>query len=182
MNNFIEQYPTALSDNICDELIDECESLINSHHPGAEFIDSKSRIDHNIFLNEFDRFKPYVEELKYNLHRHMKDYANKNELNYSQEDLEDTFKLQKSSEGQGFFTWHTEQGHGKNNRSRYAVWMYYLNDVTEGGATEFMHQKISVQPTKGTLVLWPASYTHVHRAAPNLKQEKYILTGWFRYE
>lgn len=181
-NNFIELYHNALTDNFCDELINECNSLIYSKHEGVDFNDNNSRIDQSIFLDQYDRFKTSRDKVKANLLYYMKMYAEKYNVNFLAEDLEQTFKFQKSSEGQGFYTWHTEQGHGKNNLGRYAVWMYYLNDVTKGGCTEFKHYNMAVQPTKGTLVLWPASFTHVHRAAPDLKQEKYILTGWFRYK
>ena len=59
--------------------------------------------------------------------------------------------------------------------------MFYLNTVTKGGHTEFLYQDVSFQPTKGQLLLWPASFTHTHRAAPDLKEDKYIATGWFHY-
>ena len=30
----------------------------------------------------------------------------------------------------------------------------------------------------GKLVIWPAYFTHTHRANPDLKEDKYIITGW----
>ena len=89
-------------------------------------------------------------------------------------------KFQKSSAGGGFFDWHTEQGDSAT-ASRFLVWMIYLNTVEKGGHTEFKYQKRSLKPTAGTLVYWPAGYTHIHRAAPDLGEDKYIATGWFSY-
>ena len=63
--------------------------------------------------------------------------------------------------------------------------MIYLNDIPyeNGGGTDFFHQKMSFQPTKGTLVLWPAAYTHMHRGAfLTGDKSKYIATGWFLRE
>ena len=60
--------------------------------------------------------------------------------------------------------------------------MIYLNDipVENGGATDFLHQKVSLQPSKGTVVMWPAAYTHMHRGAFLTGDiDKYISTGWF---
>tara|TARA_B100001113_G_C21050302_1_gene596448 strand:- start:967 stop:1209 length:243 start_codon:yes stop_codon:yes gene_type:complete len=60
--------------------------------------------------------------------------------------------------------------------------MIYLNDIPleNGGATDFYHQEITFQPKKGTLVLWPAAYTHMHRGAFLTGElSKYIATGWF---
>jgi hypothetical protein len=55
--------------------------------------------------------------------------------------------------------------------------MVYLND-TDTGYTDFMHQELSIKPETGKLVIWPAYFTHTHRANPDLKEDKYIITGW----
>lgn len=92
------------------------------------------------------------------------------------------YKIQKSSQGGGFVGWHYEFDHGsQNHKNRFLVWMIYLNDVERGGKTEFINS-LSVKPQRGTLVLWPAYFTHLHRAAPDLQEDKYIMTGWFTYE
>lgn len=91
-------------------------------------------------------------------------------------------KVQKTPPGGGFTDMHYEQGGNQGEGARrWGVWMLYLNDVTEGGKTDFPVQELSVQPTAGTMVIWPAAYTHPHRSAPDLGQYKYIVTGWFQY-
>ena len=62
---------------------------------------------------------------------------------------------------------------------RWVAWMVYLNDVEEGGETEFLYQSLRIKPKKGMAVIWPGTYTHLHRGNPPLKGDKYILTGWF---
>ena len=57
----------------------------------------------------------------------------------------------------------------------------YLNDVTEGGETEFLYQKCRFKPEKNTILIWPAQFTHVHRGNPPLSNDKYIITGWVEY-
>ena len=59
--------------------------------------------------------------------------------------------------------------------------MTYLNDVTDGGETEFLHQGLKVQPQKGLTLIWPADWTHTHRGVASPTQEKAIVTGWFNY-
>ena len=61
---------------------------------------------------------------------------------------------------------------------RLLTWMLYLNDVDEGGETEFLYQSMRVKPKQGTLVIWPAALTHAHRGNPPLSNIKYIVTGW----
>ena len=58
--------------------------------------------------------------------------------------------------------------------------MIYLNDIDDGGETEFLYQKRRIKPQKGTVVIFPAGMTHVHKG--NLvmgEQTKYIVTGWY---
>ena len=95
-----------------------------------------------------------------------------------------TTKVQRTNSGGGYHQWHYEDGQFIY-RDRTLTWMVYLNDipVENGGATEFLHQKLSLQPKAGTIVLWPATYTHVHRGGFLTGEiPKYISTGWFLRE
>ena len=82
-------------------------------------------------------------------------------------------------EEDGFKVWHCEHGPESLCLRRIMAWMFYLNDIDSGGETEFLHQRVRLKPTKGTLVLFPAAFTHCHRGNPPLNQTKYILTGWY---
>lgn len=79
--------------------------------------------------------------------------------------------------GDGYHRWHSER-FGMNTVERVLAWTIYLNDVTEGGETEFLYQGLRVSPKHGRIVIWPAGWTHVHRGNPPLSNTKYILTGW----
>ena len=95
-----------------------------------------------------------------------------------------TCKIQKTDPGGGYHVWHSENG-SFLYRDRVVTWMIYLNDIPyeNGGGTDFYHQEMSFQPKKGTVVLWPAAYTHVHRGAfLTGDKPKYIATGWFSRE
>jgi len=89
-------------------------------------------------------------------------------------------KIQKTKIGEGFHTWHTENIR-MESRNRFAVFMVYLNDVKEGGETEFLYQKCRFKPKKNTLLLWPSGFTHTHRGNPPLSNDKYVITGWIEY-
>ena len=65
--------------------------------------------------------------------------------------------------------------------SRRLVFMTYLNDIEEGGGTEFYYQKIITPAKKGLTLLWPTDWTHTHRGQVSDTEEKYIITGWFNY-
>jgi len=38
-----------------------------------------------------------------------------------------------------------------------------------------------VKPKQGTLLIWPAAFTHTHRGNPPLSNVKYITTGWIEF-
>ncbi len=78
----------------------------------------------------------------------------------------------------GYHGWHSER---MGNNTRHLVWMTYLNDIEEGGETEFYYQKLKIKPRKGLTLIWPVDWTHTHKGhvAPN--EEKMIITGWFSF-
>ena len=90
----------------------------------------------------------------------------------------DRINIQKYSKGAGYHAWHTER---MNANFRHLVWMTYLNDIEEGGETEFYYQKLKVKPRKGLTLIWPVDWTHTHRGIVAPKEEKMILTGWFSF-
>ena len=57
------------------------------------------------------------------------------------------------------------------------AWILYLNDVDNGG-TEFHWQDYHVEARRGTLAIFPAGLSHVHRGRVSQEQTKTIATGW----
>ena len=86
-------------------------------------------------------------------------------------------KIQKTCVGGGYHMWHAENT-TKKTAARLSVFTLYLNTIEDGGETEFLYYRLRVKPEQGTLVIWPAGFTHAHRGNPPLTNTKYILTGW----
>jgi len=82
---------------------------------------------------------------------------------------------------QGYHIWHYERT-GLSTCHRMLVFMTYLNDVTEGGETEWYYQKIKLKPKKGLTVFWPTDFNFTHRGVSSLTEHKYIVSGWLAYE
>jgi|TARA_R100001594_G_scaffold3922_8_gene14423 hypothetical protein len=89
-------------------------------------------------------------------------------------------KIQKTLPTEGYHLWHIEHMKGFDNEARAVVFSIYLNDVEEGGETEFLHFSKRVKPKTGRIVIWPAGFPYVHRGNPPLKGEKYIITSWLK--
>lgn len=89
-------------------------------------------------------------------------------------------KIQKTEIGQGYHAWHCETG-DRPTSTRIMAFLLYLNDVDEGGETEFLYYPSRVKPQVGKLILFPGGFTHTHRGNPPLSGTKYILTGWVEF-
>tara|TARA_R110000824_G_scaffold146718_1_gene315807 strand:- start:660 stop:1250 length:591 start_codon:yes stop_codon:yes gene_type:complete len=89
-----------------------------------------------------------------------------------------TLKIQKTLPTEGYHIWHIEHNKGYDNEPRAFAYSIYLNDVEDGGETEFLHQSVRVKPKTGRIVIWPAGFPYLHRGNPPLSGEKYILTSW----
>jgi hypothetical protein len=87
-------------------------------------------------------------------------------------------KIQKTLPTEGYHVWHIEHNKGFDNEPRAFVFSIYLNDVEEGGETEFLHFSKRIKPKTGRIVIWPAAFPYLHRGNPPLSGEKYILTSW----
>ena len=87
-----------------------------------------------------------------------------------------TCLLQKTDPTEGYHDWHSES----NNiacANRTLVWSVYFNDLDDSGETEFLYQKKKIKPKAGRVMIFPGSFTHLHRGNPPYKS-KYIATGW----
>jgi hypothetical protein len=89
-----------------------------------------------------------------------------------------SLKIQKTLPTEGYHVWHVEHGKGFQNEPRAFVFSVYLNNVEDGGETEFLHFSKRVKPKTGRIVIWPAAFPYLHRGNPPLSGEKYILTSW----
>ena len=87
-------------------------------------------------------------------------------------------KVQKTSKGGGYHLWHHEQMNVETSH-RVLAWTIYLNDVEEGGETEFLYQSQRIKPVQGKICIFPAHFNYAHRGNPPLTGDKYIITGWY---
>ena len=87
-------------------------------------------------------------------------------------------KIQKTLPKEGYHQWHIEHMRGAKGEPRAFAFSVYLNDVEEGGESEFLHFSQRIKPKQGRVVIWPAAFPYVHRGNPPLSGEKYILTSW----
>ena len=91
-----------------------------------------------------------------------------------------SFNIQRYEPGGHFLKVHSERT-TLGTSHRVLAWMTYLNDVAHGGATHFVHHDLVVKPKRGQTLIWPAEWTHAHRAKLLDSGMKYVITGWMHF-
>ena len=80
--------------------------------------------------------------------------------------------------------WHSEiypQLGDNKALHRVLLFIIYLNDVEEGGETEFYYQNKMIKPKAGSMIIAPCGFTHTHRGNIPISSNKYVLTSWMGY-
>jgi hypothetical protein len=191
--NFIHIKPQALSKEVCEKFIVNFESspLVNKGHifTNGKIVEqpdikSSSEITFNpTYLNNpvwGDLLKHLVSVIEEGVTEYLLQFS-EGLYNISEFKLDPLFNIQRYHPGEGYHKFHCERGANSKDLRRVLVWMIYLNDITDGGQTEFYYQKHKETPNQGKLVIWPSDWTHIHRGVTSPTQTKYILTGWFSH-
>lgn len=190
-DDFIGIYDGYFSDQYCDSLVEYFEWCRTNNRSFGRPEAEAYKKDQSCILNPSQ-----ISELKFH-NSHIagflgefnsafwdecyKDYLN----NYSvlgqyENHTIYTYKIQRTDPAGGYHLWHCEDG-SKDFSQRVGVYILYLNDVAEGGETEFLYLSKRVAPKKGRLVIFPPNYPWAHRGNPPLSGTKYIMTGWTEF-
>jgi hypothetical protein len=200
MHTFIYENDYSIPDMLCDEIIYKYEQNKHLHYEGMTLGGVQTKIkDTKDYLipkcthenDEWYKIERFLyKELKHNFEKY-KDFINNNiqyksEYNYNSSykllDYEhhiDHFMIQKYTKGIGKYIYHHDFLNDiKNKRHRIVTFLWYLNDVEEGGETEFWGT-YKIKPKRGKLIFFPSSWCFPHRGNMPLSSDKYIITGWF---
>jgi hypothetical protein len=191
MTQFIGIYENAFSKEYCEKVIQYFEDMQEKgfvkNRKQLENVEKTYKDDIACFGHDIDQlnfgnsgtcFKEF-NNIFWNIYKE-KYSPNFSALAESGKHNNYSFKVQKTGIGCGYHMWHYEAAN-REVCHRLLTWTLYLNDVEEGGETEFLYQHLRVKPKQGTLVIFPASFTHTHRGNPPLSNEKYIVTGWTEF-
>jgi hypothetical protein len=194
MEKLIYLFSHSLPDELCDEIIE----LYHSEHATNGITYSgynptiKKTKDFTI-PNNSQKWEKVRTLLQYELNRHINAYLNNIQslILPAQPDyqlfqhnfvFENTFMIQKYYKNTGFFIYHNDAQllHNTNFGLSYrlATYLWYLNDVSEGGETDLWYGTNKIIPKKGSLFLFPALHSFPHAGNMPITDDKYIITGW----
>ncbi len=175
------------NDELCNEIINFFEKNKNKQTKGifSGGYNPKEKKTTDITVNpkdlddpEYACLKKYVKEL----HKCYLEYQN--EWPFLKSILKNihvgSFNIQKYSSGDHFSTFHSERT-SLGGLHRLFAWMTYLNEVEDGGYTNFDHYGVKIKPEIGKTLIWPAEWTHMHAGEVLKSGTKYIVTGWMHF-
>jgi len=170
---YTEQY------TLCDEIIEVFKNSTQTEGKVFDGIDKsiKDSLDTKLDGKLLDRY--FTEILKPCTDLYVEKFQMCNK--YSPWGITSEINIQYYRPGAGFHAWHTERTNTSfTSSTRHLVFMTYLNDVNNGGETEWFHQKLKIKPEKGLTIIWTPDWTFTHRGLTST-EEKYIVTGWYNF-
>lgn len=87
------------------------------------------------------------------------------------------YSIREYQKGEGLFDAHIDTATEKTY-NRMVAFILYLNDVEEGGETEFIYTGKKVKPTKGKVLMFPCNYLFPHQGNIPLSNNKLIATAF----
>ena len=90
-------------------------------------------------------------------------------------------KVQKTKPTEGYHVWHHEKD-AFRTRNRLMAFILYLNDVEEGGETEFPRLELAVKPKLGRCLIFPPLWMFPHCGRIPVSHSKYIVGSYLHYQ
>ncbi len=168
--DFIMVWDDIIPSDFCDWLVNYLNNSNYLSPRSNNYLSDKQVEMHNFSPGEAD----YLQML---VNRCALEYVNKYPYLKAFPYTSSCVLLQQTNPKEGYHAFHAEDSTW-NNQLRTLAWMVYLNDVDDGGETEYLYQQLKVKPKQGRVVIWPGSFTHIHRGNPPMS-EKFIATGWY---
>lgn len=178
----------SMSDEFCDYMINFFEKdefgMVRRGETVSGINPSKVTFDLKLTpnINKYDQYM--FEELNSNINLYLNNIKSKYGGNVViMNNANDSgYHIQKYKACSGFYAYHQDSCYRSNTptgyQTRMLTFIWYLNTVDEGGETEFLDGKIKVAPEKGKLLIFPSTWTYMHRGNMPISNDKYIITGW----
>lgn len=189
---FVYVVENNLTDEICDRIIQQFDEDRENQEEGVCGVGVKEtslKKTTDLIMNKHEHWmKEYDVILNKALHRGLDEYFEYivDDITFGEHKLLESltraglrktaWQVQKYSKGD-YFKWHADKD---DNTLRELAVIWYLNDIdiTKGGSTEFIYGG-SITPKKGSLLIFPATWTYIHRGTELIgDQNKYIITSF----
>jgi len=181
IKDLIRVYDDALESNICEFLINTFEQNSDKH----ERIDNEKKPNFTQFnlTNYHELSEDTIKVHNYLIQKTLKykdDYYEFIDSRvFPEHHALEQFRIKKyNSDGLDQFDTHVDiLNH--DSAKRFLAFLWYLNDVDDGGNTVF--KEITIKPKTGALILFPPMWMYPHRGEPPISNSKYIMSTYLHY-
>lgn len=186
IKDLIVEFNNFISDEKCDEMVDWFESNSHLQIDGsvAGTLDGKSD---NYVMMDFKKAKQsnpppndpvshLMTNIIFDAYQTYSDMRPAPQMNICARG----YSIRVYKKNEGYFKPHIDQDAGGNVTRIFAIIMY-LNDVVDGGETEFPHYDLKVKPEKGKVLIFPCNYLFPHQGNMPVSNDKYIATSFINY-
>ena len=180
-DDLIHVNPNALSKKVCKNIIKRFKKDDRKKQGATTLgldLDIKKSVD--LRISNLEDWKDIDNILFKSIDDNLKEYLDKikvdDKIFFNMDTLRDTGYLVKRYKPGDYFNWHSDRNY-ENGWSRVVACVWYLNDITEGGYTEFAHGR-KIYPKTGQLIMFPTSWTFPHRAVTPKVDTKYVITSF----
>lgn len=180
--DLIRIYDDAIDSKICSKLIDifennseKHEKIVNDRKPNF------TQLNLTAFSKESDEINSIHQYLIKKTFEYKKNYYQFiDDRCFPDQHAFEQFRIKKyNNDGEDAFDCHVDVKDYASSR-RYLSFLWYLNDVEEGGETVF--KDIEIKPEIGKLVMFPPLWMYPHIGKPPISNVKYILTTYLHYK
>ena len=179
-DDLIHVNPNALSKKVCKDIIKRFKKDDRKKQGGVIGKSKEVKKSVDLRISNLEDWKDIDNILFKSSDDNLKEYLDKIEVDdkifFNMDTLRDTGYLVKRYKPGDYFNWHSDRNY-ENGWSRVVACVWYLNDITEGGYTEFAHGR-KIYPKTGQLIMFPASWTFPHRAVTPKVDTKYVITSF----
>jgi hypothetical protein len=183
LRGYVRYYDDALSAEFCAQMVDAFEKsphLQSPHGRGYQAgLDNSAWVELNVTQFADDAFLGFFHA---QIDKHLAIYNQQVPLTIpvptSIKLDEIRIKRYRAGSGENFEP-HFDSYQQKS--ARYLVFLWYLNDVAEGGETEFVDLGIKVAPRAGRLLVFPPYWMFQHAGRPTLSNDKYIVSTYLMF-
>lgn len=187
-DNYIYINNNSISNELCSDIIELFENQPSGKHEGhtLDGLNKEVKDTLDFLIPKTDKkwikiYKFLEKELARNLDKYFISLKNNSSDDYDFGGLKlyyDYYQVQKYTANKGKYIFHNDADIDlKKNKYRIITFIWYLNDVCEGGET-CLNNNISIKPQTGKLLLFPATWTYPHCGKMPISNNKYIITGW----
>jgi hypothetical protein len=182
LNDFIHVYDDVLNSSICNSLIEIFETYSDKH----ERIENNKRPNFTQFnLTQNSNLTDDINQIHKFLISIVFEYKKKyyefvDSRCFPSDHAFEQFRIKRYlNDGNDMFDAHVDVTDHESSR-RFLSFMWYLNDVNDGGETIF--DDLVIKPKTGRMIVFPPLWMFPHIGKPPVSNSKYILSTYLHYK